>query len=184
MKLEPIRWVDGRHGGEVPRRFARSFRNRAEQVEGVDDENWARLERGPGDQYYLYAWIAVAAAATVTLGTARYCVRQLDEGDVWLVPVGMAWDEDTQRFVWPDADEYADEDDYQLPALSPSPPAPPLAPPAVPLTWLRLAILVGLAPFMAAGVLFGLACAVGTIFMHILVPAVIGWWVLKWLLFS
>ena len=49
MKLrpEPLLWLSDARGVYIPRDFANSFSNRAKDVTGVSDEDWAILEAGP-----------------------------------------------------------------------------------------------------------------------------------------
>jgi hypothetical protein len=41
--------------------------------------------------------------ATVT--DAGICYRLHQDGDLWLVPDGMEWDDDNEWFIWPESEE-------------------------------------------------------------------------------
>ena len=106
MKL----WLSDARGIYIPRDFATSFADRAKSVSGVSDNDWAELEAGPDHEWYWEAWVKVCANAVVTEDNGdRYTVYQ--DGDCWLVPVGMEWSEDGDMFQWPREDEDEDEDE-------------------------------------------------------------------------
>lgn len=96
----PILYLSDARGVYIPRDFATGTRR--DCVAGVDDDTWTILESGPDHEWYWEAWHDVMRDAIVTdpdTGT-QYHVYQ--EGDCWLVPVGMEWDERTEFFCWPD----------------------------------------------------------------------------------
>jgi hypothetical protein len=99
-------WLSDARGQYIPRDFANSFANRAEHVVGVKDEDWAILEAGPDHEWYWEAWNDVCDNAVITAGGERYRVWQ--DGDCWLVPEGMVWDDREETFVWPREDEHED----------------------------------------------------------------------------
>jgi hypothetical protein len=96
-----ILWLSDARGQYIPRDFARSFSDRATQVTGVSDEDWKLLEAGPEEELYWDAWDCVTADAVITdnIGV-KYRIHQ--DGDCWLVPVGMEWDDENETFVWPE----------------------------------------------------------------------------------
>lgn len=114
---EPMLWLNDARGIYIPRDFAKSFADRAKSVANVTDEDWAILEAGPGpdNDGYWDAWTEVCDSAVVTDNNGvKYTVHQ--EGDCWLIPDGMEWDEENEFFAWPkeepDPDllrEYRDE---------------------------------------------------------------------------
>ena len=108
---EMLLWLSDARGICIPRDFAASFADRAKSVSGVSDEDWSILEAGPDHEWYWEAWAKVCDNAKVTddKGNA-YFVYQ--DGDCWLVPVGMEWNwsEAGDWFQWPREDEDAGGD--------------------------------------------------------------------------
>lgn len=114
-KPDVMLWLDDHRGQYIPRDFALSFANRARDVSGVTDEQWAVLERGPfggmdsvdgGSDDYWGVWCEVESAAVVTDDNGvKY--RIYNDGACWLVPEGMEWNEDEDFFAWPSEDEDA-----------------------------------------------------------------------------
>jgi hypothetical protein len=100
---EPLLWLNDSRGRYIPRDFAQCFVDRAKSVQGVTDEQWAILE-DPEHESYWEAWFEVTDNARVTdeKGVV-YTLHQ--DGDLWLIPVGMEWDEKADWFVWPEDDE-------------------------------------------------------------------------------
>jgi hypothetical protein len=100
----PFLWLSDRRGVYIPRDFANSFANRSKTVSGVDAEDWIVLEAGPDHEHYWEAWDEVLASAVVTDDDGiRF--RPHAEGDLWLVPEDMDWDDERQMFVWPNEGE-------------------------------------------------------------------------------
>lgn len=109
---EPLLWLNDNRGIYIPRDFAKSFANRARDVHGVSNEEWAILERGPEDEsneWYWETWQDVCDNATVTSMGITYHVYQ--DGDCWLIPDGMEWSDSDDFFIWPDDDEDSDDVD-------------------------------------------------------------------------
>lgn len=96
-------WLSDARGVYIPRDFANSFTDRAKWVQGVDDATWAILEAGPDHDEYWDAWTDVCDNATVTDGST--VCRLYQDGDLWLIPEGMEWDESEGFFVWPETVE-------------------------------------------------------------------------------
>lgn len=93
-------WLSDNRGVYIPRDFATSFKDRAKNVKGVSDADWAILEAGPEHEEYWDAWSSVLDNATVTDDHGReYTLHQ--DGDLWLVPLEWVWDEDTGKFHAP-----------------------------------------------------------------------------------
>lgn len=107
-KPEPMLWLSDARGVYIPRDFAASFVDRARAVSGVSDEDWAILDEGPDHDWYWEAWSDVCDNAIVTDGTDQYTVYQ--DGDCWLIPVGMEWSDHEDFFVWPSDDDDDEED--------------------------------------------------------------------------
>jgi hypothetical protein len=98
-KPEPMLYLSDARGVYIPRDFAAGTRR--DCVTGISDDDWQILSDGPDGEVYWDAWDAVCSDATVTdpdSGT-RYTLYQ--DGDLWLVPEGMEFDED-RGFYWPE----------------------------------------------------------------------------------
>jgi hypothetical protein len=100
-KPEPLMVLGSARGVYIPRDFAQMFEDRAKQVYGVKDEDWLILEAGPDHEHYWDAWSDVEQKALIThlITKINYTVYQ--DGDCWLIPVGMEWNDETDWFVWP-----------------------------------------------------------------------------------
>ena len=95
-----ILWLSDGHGQYIPQLFAKSFQDRAKNVEGVSDDDWAALDAGPDHSEYWDAWSDVIDNAIVT-DDAGQTFRVYQDGDCWLVPIGMTWDEEADAWRWP-----------------------------------------------------------------------------------
>lgn len=99
-KPDMLLWLSDARGRYIPRDFAASFEDRNECVSGVSQEDWAVLDAGPDHEWYWEAWDAVCDNAIITdEHGVKYRIYQ--DGDCWLVPDGMEWDDETQTFGWP-----------------------------------------------------------------------------------
>lgn len=97
-------WLSDNRGVYIPRDFANSFADRAKHVTGVDAETWSILESGPDHEFYWDAWADVLDNATVTDDHGNtFTVHQ--DGDCWLIPTGMVWDDNLHGFGYPENDE-------------------------------------------------------------------------------
>jgi hypothetical protein len=64
--------------------------------------SWRENERARHN-YYWDAWLNVEINASVTdKNGVKYSVYQ--DGDCWLVPHGMEWDDKAETFVWSNDD--------------------------------------------------------------------------------
>jgi hypothetical protein len=100
---EPLLWLSDSRGVYIPRDFAKSFNDRDKAVAGVSAEDWDILEAGPDHDLYWDAWVDVGNNATVTDENGhKYFVYQ--DGDCWLIPVGMEWQDGADFFAWPEDD--------------------------------------------------------------------------------
>lgn len=101
---ETMLWLSDARGVHIPRDFATSFADRSKNVSGVSGDDWLILEAGPDNEYYWEAWTDVCDNAIVTddIGN-KYNVYQ--DGDCWLIPVGMEWSEESEWFQWSDKGE-------------------------------------------------------------------------------
>ena len=99
-KPEPMLWLSDARGQYIPRDFATSFSDRAKHVTGVSATGWAILEAGPDHGDYYEAWCDVLQYARITNDDGVvFTVHQ--DGDVWLIPLGMEWDYESDWFSWP-----------------------------------------------------------------------------------
>jgi hypothetical protein len=103
-KPEVLLWLSDQRGVYIPRDFALSFHHRDVNVKGVSDEDWLILEAGPDHEAYWDTWLDVTEKAmVVTDQGVRYVLWQ--DGDLWFVPVGMEWDDETETYKWPPDDD-------------------------------------------------------------------------------
>jgi len=92
---------DSARGVYIPRDFATAFTpsDRA-HVTGVESNDWAVLEAGPDNELYWDVWLGVCDSAIITDDNGdQYMLWQ--DGDLWLIPVGMTWDEEAEGYRWP-----------------------------------------------------------------------------------
>lgn len=103
-KPEMLLWLSDSRGVYIPRDFAQSFANRAKSVTGVSAEDWLILEAGPENEQYWDTWDEVISLAIITDENGnKYTIHQ--DGDCWLVPVGMEWSEEQDGFIWPEEEQ-------------------------------------------------------------------------------
>jgi hypothetical protein len=103
-KPEPMLWLSDARGQYIPRDFAKSFADRARDVAGVSDEDWAILEAGPEHEFYWDTWNDVEQSAVITdQDGSKYTIYQ--NGDCWLIPDGMEWNDVSDFFVWPSEED-------------------------------------------------------------------------------
>lgn len=103
-KPEMLLWLDDHRGQYIPRDFANSFTNRDRDVSGISANQWQTLESGPDNEFYWDAWDDVLNNAIVTDENGiRYRLHQ--DSALWLVPVGMEWNEENDCFEWPEENQ-------------------------------------------------------------------------------
>ena len=103
-KPEMMLWLSDARGQYIPRDFATSFADRSKTVQGVSEEDWAVLEAGPDHEWYWDVWTDVCDHAVITDEHGhKFTVYQ--DGDCWLIPEGMEYDEHTESFAWPAKEE-------------------------------------------------------------------------------
>lgn len=107
-KPEMLLWLSDARGVFIPRDFAKCWNDRAKHVSGVSDESWTILESGPDAESYWDVWADVLDNARVT-DENGVVFHLWQDGDLWLVPDGMEWSEESDTYVWP-AEESSDED--------------------------------------------------------------------------
>jgi len=97
-------WLSDSRGIYIPRDFAKSFNDREKHVANVSNEDWNILQMGPEHEFYWETWDDVLDNAIVTdENSVKYFLHQ--NGDLWLVPVGMEWDEENETYKWPDVED-------------------------------------------------------------------------------
>jgi len=102
MKPDLIRYAcDNRGVYNIPKYFAESIQRH--KVRGVSAEDFDILEAGPGHESYWDAWTHVCDHATVVDTNCTYRLHQDgdQDGDLWLVPVDMEWNEDLDCWEYP-----------------------------------------------------------------------------------
>ena len=100
-KPDTMLWLNDARGVYIPRDFANSFADRAKTVAGVTAEQWATLEAGPDDESYWDVWTEVCDSAIVTDDKGvEFTIWQ--DGDCWLIPKGMEWNDEAGSFKWPE----------------------------------------------------------------------------------
>lgn len=108
IKPQMMLWLAEARGIYIPRDFAESFNDRAASVAGVTDEQWAVLEAGPDHEHYWDVWMEVCDNAIVTdKCNVQYRVEQ--NGDCWLVPIGMIWNDEKDTYEWPECPNYENQ---------------------------------------------------------------------------
>ncbi len=99
-KPNMLLWLSDARGVYIPRDFANSFADRAGAVSGVDEDTWDILDTGPDHDDYWEAWDEVLQNAIITDEHGiKYSIWQ--EGDCWLIPLGMEWNEEHETYMWP-----------------------------------------------------------------------------------
>ncbi len=99
-KPDMMLWLDSNRGVYIPQSFAQSFADRAKHVANVSDEDWAILEAGPDHEFYWDTWNDVEQSAIVTdENGVKFRLHQ--DGDLWLIPEGMEYDEESDTFMYP-----------------------------------------------------------------------------------
>lgn len=101
-KPDMILFLSDARGVYIPRDFATSIKR--ECVTGVSPEDWAALEAGPEHEWYWETWESVCNHALVTDEQGNV-FRVYQEGDCWLIPDGMEWNERRECFDWPEEEE-------------------------------------------------------------------------------
>lgn len=90
--------LDDHRGQYIPRDFANYFVDLVDSVQGVELEDWNVLQAGPDHEFYWEVWHDVLDYAVVMLNNVKYQLHQ--DGALWLVPVGMQWNDKTNTFEW------------------------------------------------------------------------------------
>lgn len=97
---EPILFLSDARGIYIPRDFADDIRH--ELVENVDEETWETLSN-PDHEWYWDAWQDVCDSAIITDDDGiKWTIHQ--DGDCWLIPVGMVWNDRDEFYSWDDGE--------------------------------------------------------------------------------
>ena len=96
-KPEPMLWLSDARGVYIPRDFCDIDKSRVENVEPGD---WEILESGPDNELYWDVWCGVCDNAIVTDDKGNR-FRLYQDGDLWLIPVGMEWCDHMDFWEWP-----------------------------------------------------------------------------------
>lgn len=95
-KPDIILYASDQHGIYIPEYFARSIKR--DHVKGVED--WSVLEAGPFHDDYWDVWDEVLSDAEITDDKGNvYFLHQ--DGDLWLIPRGMEWNDSKNDWEWP-----------------------------------------------------------------------------------
>ncbi len=106
---EMLLWLSDRRGAYIPRDFATSFADRTKSVPSVSAADWTILETGPENELYWDVWTDILDTAIVTDEHGnRYTVYQ--DGDCWLIPVGMVWSDTGDFYQWPENEGESNEE--------------------------------------------------------------------------
>lgn len=103
IKPEPLLYLSDARGVYIPRDFIRH--TLPECMLGVSAYVADTLRAGPDHDGYWDAWCELERFAVVVDPTTgvRYSVYQ--DGDCWLIPEGMEWDDALAFYVWPSDEE-------------------------------------------------------------------------------
>ena len=111
-KPQPKLFLDACRGIYIPRDFANCIiRDCISYPTGSAsdlDADLETLKAGPEGEAYWEAWQDMTDSLYVhepqgNGTTADYTLYQ--DGDLWLIPVGMEWSDEERWFVWPDESE-------------------------------------------------------------------------------
>jgi hypothetical protein len=106
-KPEPILYASDARGIYIPQHFAQTIAQRA--LTGVSAEDYAVLEAGPDHEHYWDVWEDVLREAVVTdEGGQKFALYQ--DGDLWLIPEGMEWNDNEEWFFWSDENPDGEHD--------------------------------------------------------------------------
>lgn len=100
--------LDGNRGVYLPRDFANEVIPLA-RVSGIQRSDIDILRAGPNHEDYWDAWETVLDNAVIHTGSrGDYTLYQ--DGDLFIIPVGMEWNDREDGYVWPD-DETVESDE-------------------------------------------------------------------------
>jgi hypothetical protein len=97
--LEPILYSDSARGVYIPQHFIETFN--LNDLRGVGLDEILELRKGPEADQYWDAWdMVLQNAYTVSDTGVRYTLHH--DGDLWMIPSGMAWSDEEEWFYWPE----------------------------------------------------------------------------------
>jgi hypothetical protein len=105
MSEQPWLYADGARGIYIPQYFATTIQRDA--VSGVTTEDLDLLAGNPDQEWYWETWANVLDNAIVTDRITDTVYRLHQDGDLWLIPDDMVWDDNTGFYR--NADEMAEE---------------------------------------------------------------------------
>ena len=98
-KPQPVLYLDFARGVYIPRDFAQSFA-KTKYISGVSHADLEILEEGPNGALYWDVWTDVLDNAIIT-GDDGIPYFLAQDNDLWLIPAGMEWSDETDFFIWP-----------------------------------------------------------------------------------
>lgn len=109
IKPDVVMFLDENRGVYIPKNFVECLvpEIQAELKKCIGESDYNCLLAGPSaeNEWYWEAWAHVCDSFELTdpISGVTYTVHQ--DGDCWLIPVGMEWDEKLHGFTWPDDEE-------------------------------------------------------------------------------
>lgn len=108
-KPDMILFLNDSHGQYIPQNFVDCIA--LDRLTGVKVEDLDILRAGPDHEWYWDAWENVCQNAIITdANGVKYTIWQ--DGDCWLIPEGMEWDDKTQTFTYPEDKAEEDEPEH------------------------------------------------------------------------
>jgi hypothetical protein len=99
-------YLSDARGVYIPRDFAND--TKPECISGIESDTLDILKAGPDHEQYWDAWQEVLDGATLTDPVTGVAYTVYQDGDCWLIPKGMQWDDAKEFYTWP-AEETEDE---------------------------------------------------------------------------
>lgn len=99
-KPQPLLYLSDARGVYIPRDFATETRR--DCISGLSDDVLPILAAGPDHECYWDAWTVAENNAHVTDPKTGIVYTIHHDGDCWLIPVGMEWDDANEFFYWPE----------------------------------------------------------------------------------
>jgi hypothetical protein len=107
---EALLYADGARGIYIPQYFATSIHRNA--VTGVTSEDLDLLAGDPDQEWYWETWADVLDNAVVTDTVTGIVYHLYQDGDLWLIPDDMVWDDETEFFKDADGTNGQDRESY------------------------------------------------------------------------
>lgn len=99
MKPEISLFLSDSRGVYIPRDFAKSIKR--DCVKNVSPDEWQTLEAGPDADSYWDVWSDVLDFAEITDPVTGVVYTLHQDGDLWLIPQGMEWNDSRGCWEWP-----------------------------------------------------------------------------------